>query len=124
MISTRLRCLHRRLSYLIGVVFERCLALLSTGNAGSYRFVLQRFTEPVGVVAAIPEQPIDLWQAAEQRSRSDVVAGLSCGDKQGERSTLVVTDGMQLRVHAALGLADEASTPPFLRPSWSRCGAL
>ena len=95
------------------VVFDRCLTLLSTGDAGSYPLVLQRFPEPVGVIAAIPEQPIDLWEAAEQRPRSDVVADLSCGDEQVERAALAVTDGMQLRVHAALGSADEASTPPF-----------
>ena len=87
------------------VAFDRGCRLVSP--------CLQRFPEPVGVIAAIPEQPIDLWEAAEQRPRSDVVADLSCGDEQVEWSALAVTDGMQLRVHAALGSADEASTPPF-----------
>ena len=38
--------------------------------------------------------PIDLWEAAEQRPRADVVADLPCGDEQVERSPLAVTDGM------------------------------
>jgi hypothetical protein len=50
--------------------------LLSAGDASAYPFVLQRVPEPVGVIATILEQPVDLWQAAEQRPRADVVASV------------------------------------------------
>ena len=59
------------------VVFDARLALLPAGDARAYPFVLQRFSEPVGVVAAIPKQPVDFWKAAEQRPCPDVIADLS-----------------------------------------------
>ncbi len=77
MISMRLRRLYRRLSYL-----TEGLAFLPAWDAGAYPIVFQRFSEPVGVIAAIPEQPIDIGQAAQQRSGHDVVADLSCGYEQ------------------------------------------
>lgn len=35
------------------VVFDRDLALLPNVDAGAYGFVLQRLSEPVGIIAAI-----------------------------------------------------------------------
>ena len=49
---------------------------------------MQCFSKPVGVVAAIPEQPLDVGQAAQHRPRADVVAHLSGGDEQIDRSPL------------------------------------
>ena len=46
----------------------------------------------------------------------DVVADLSGGDEQVEWPPLTVADGVQLRVHAALSLTDQTSTPPFFKP--------
>ena len=90
--------------------------MLSTRDAGAYPFVFQRFSEPVGVIATIPEQPVDIRQAAEQCPRADVVADLSGSDEQVERTALTIADGMQLGVQAAFGSADQASTPPFFTP--------
>ena len=42
------------------VLFDRRLPFLLTWNAGAYPLVLQRFSEPVSVVAAIPEHPFDV----------------------------------------------------------------
>lgn len=42
------------------VVFYGLLALFSPRDAYAYRFVLQRFSEPIGTEALIPEWPIDL----------------------------------------------------------------
>ena len=67
-------------------------------------------------MAPIPEQPIDLWQAAEQGRCANVVADLSGGDEEVDRAAMAVTDGMQLGVQAAFRAADQASTPPFLTP--------
>ena len=40
------------------IVFDRRLPLFSTGDAGAYTLVLQCFSEPVGIMAAITEQPL------------------------------------------------------------------
>ena len=89
------------------------LALLSTWDAGAYSFVFQRVAEPVCIIAAIPEQPVNSGQAAEQSPRADVVADLTGGDDQAERTSPAVADGMQLCVHATLGAANQAATSPF-----------
>ncbi len=77
-------------------------------------FVLQRFSEPVGIIAAIPEQPFGIWKAAEQRPRADVVAHLTGSDEQVERASLAIADGVQFGIHAALGATNQATAPPFL----------
>lgn len=95
------------------VVFHGRLALLSAGDAGAYPFVFQRVSEPVGVIAPVPEQPFHVWQATQQSPCADVVADLPGGDEKIEWASLTVTDGVQLGVHAALRSANQASTPPF-----------
>ncbi len=67
-------------------------------------------------MAAIPELPIDIWQAAQQCPCADVVADLTSREEQVERSALTVADGVQLGVHAAFCSTNQASTPPFLTP--------
>ena len=99
------------------VVLHAGRSLLSTRNAGAYPFVFNSISEPVGVIATIPKQPIatipkqpvDLWQAAEQCSRIDIVAYLSSGDETAERPPMAVADSMQLGVHAALRATDQAA---------------
>ncbi len=53
------------------VVFHGRLALLSAGDAGAYPFVFQRVSEPVGVIAPVPEQPFHVWQATQQSPCAD-----------------------------------------------------
>lgn len=67
-------------------------------------------------MAAVPEQPIDIRQAVEQHPCADVVADLPGGDEEIEVASLAVADRMQFGVHAALGAANQAATPPFSRP--------
>ena len=98
--------------------------MLPPGDAGPYASVLQCFPQPIGVITVIPEQPVDLWQAAQERPRTDVVADLACGDEQFDQPPLAVADGMQLGVHPTFGATDQATAPPFSRPCWSRCGVL
>ena len=98
------------------VVFHRFRPLFSAGDTCAYPFVFQRISEPVGIISAVPEQPVDVRQAGQQCPCADVVADLTGRDEQVERSALVVADGMQLGVHAALGPANQASTSPFFTP--------
>ena len=97
-------------------VFDGFLALLSAGDACAYPFVFQRFSEPIGVIPTVTEQPIYLWQAADKRPCTDVVTDLSSGHEQVQRASLAVADGVKLGIHTALGSPDQASTPPFLTP--------
>ena len=66
--------------------------------------------EPVG------EEPFSLWQAVYQGGSSGVIADLPCRDKEADRATAGVCNSMKLCIHAALGPANQASTPPFLTP--------
>ena len=78
--------------------------------------VFQRVSGPISVISSTPEQPVDFWQAAQQGRRADLVADLSGSDKETERAIVAIADGVQLAVQAALGAANQASTPPFLTP--------
>lgn len=75
------------------IAFDRCPVFLLSGGAGAYPFVLQRFSEPVRIISAIPERPIDLRQAAEQRLGADIVTYLPGSDKQGYRSPIRIVLG-------------------------------
>ena len=88
------------------VVFDWGLALLPARNAGAYPFVLQRFSEPISVIASVAEQPFDARQTAQQCSGANVIADLPGRDEEVDRTTLAVTDGMQFGVHATLGATD------------------
>lgn len=83
------------------VVSDSLLSLLPARDAGAYPFVFQRFSKPNSVVSAIPQQPIDIWQAAHQCPCADVVADLPGSGREADRSTQAVADGVQLRVHAS-----------------------
>ena len=87
------------------------------GNAGLYPFVFQRFSEPVSVITPVGQQPLRLWQAAQQRRRAGVIADLACGHEEPDRTTIGIGDGVQLGVHAALGSTDQTAPlvawPPF-----------
>ena len=98
------------------VVFDGFLSLLPARDAGAYALVFQRISEPIGIIAAIPEQPLNPRQAAQQGRRADVIADLSGGDEETERAPVAVADCVQLGVHAALGAANQATAPPFLTP--------
>ena len=98
MISIWLRRLYLRLSYL--TVFLRCSR---PGMHGRIPFVFQRFSEPVSVIAAVAEQPIDLRYAAQQCSCADVIADLPSSDKQVQWSPLAIANGVEFGVHPAFG---------------------
>ena len=72
-----------------------------------------RFSEPIGIIPAVPEQPVGIRRAAPQCPRANVVADLTGCDEQVERTSPAVADHVQLGVHPALGPPDQPSTPPF-----------
>ncbi len=98
------------------VVFHSRLALLSAWDAWAYPFVLQRFSEPIGIIAAISEHPVYVRQTAQKRPRANVVADLPSRDEVVDWASLAIADGMQLGIHTALGPPYQAPTPPFVTP--------
>lgn len=64
----------------------------------------------------MPEQPVNIRQAAERRPYSDIVADLTGGYEQVEWASLAITDRVQLGVHTALSATNQTSTSPFLTP--------
>ena len=91
------------------VVLDGLAARLPARNAGLYPLVFQCFSEPVGVISPVSEQPICLWQAAQQRRRAGVITDLACRHEEPDRATIGVGDGVQLGVHAALGSTDQTT---------------
>jgi hypothetical protein len=110
MISILLRCLLRRLSCLMGLPRD-----FRVRDAGLYPFVIQRISEPVGIMAAVGQQLIRLWQAVQKRSRSRIIADLAWGHAEADRAAIGVCDGLQFGVHAAVRATDQ-TTPLFARP--------
>jgi len=53
-------------------------------------------------MAAVTKQPIDIRQAAQKGPCADIVADVSGGHEQVERTPLAVAESMKLRVHPAL----------------------
>jgi hypothetical protein len=92
-------------------------ARLPAGDAGLYPFVFQRISGPVGIVAPVSQQPFCLRQAAQQSGCTRAIADLTCGHAETARTPIGTGDGMQLRVHAAFGSADQTfpltAGPPF-----------
>jgi hypothetical protein len=99
------------------VMLDGVAARLPAGNAGPYPLVFQRFPEPISVITAVGEQPLRLWQVAQQGRRTGIVADLPCGHEEADRAAIGIGDGMQLGVHAALRAADQTASlvawPPF-----------
>ncbi len=96
------------------VVSDRLVARSATRDAGLDTLGLERVPEPVGVVAAVTEQPLRLGQVVEQGCRTGVVADLACGHEEAQGAAVIVGDGMELGVRAAFGAAYQATEIPFL----------
>jgi hypothetical protein len=79
-------------------------ARLPAGNAGLYPLVFQRFPELVSVITTVGQQPLRLWQAAQQGRRTGVFA---------DRLAVM----KKLRGRPLL-----SSVPPFPTAGWSPCG--
>ena len=99
------------------------LSAFPRGDAGLDPLALKGFAIPVGILAAICQQVFGWRQGVEESPRADVVAALACRQEHAHGAARRICDGMQLRVHPALGPANQAATPPFPAPDWRPCGA-
>lgn len=118
MMSIRLRRRERRLSCLTGLPRG-----FPPGGAGLDTLVFQRISEPAGTVAALNQQPLCLWHAAQQRGSAGV-AGLACGHEELERASIGISAGMQFGVHSAFGSAAQSTSlvagSPFCPTGWQK----
>lgn len=95
------------------VVGKFDLAAACGGNAWGDTAFEQGRAELIAVVTAIGDQLLGWRQCAQDQRRTPVVAHLSFGEQQQDRTALPVADGVQLGVQAALGASDAARNSPF-----------
>lgn len=74
-----------------------CLASRIPGrDAGLDALGLESVPEPVGIVAAVAEQPLGSWQIVQQRCRAGLVADLPSGHEEARRRPLASARGWAL----------------------------
>src|SRR5690606_1256618 len=98
------------------VVFDGQRTGFATRNAGFDALLLEGVPEPVSVIATVGEHPLGFGQIVEQGRCTGVIADLAGRDEEAQRATVCISHGVQLRVHAALGPADQAAEIPFFTP--------
>jgi hypothetical protein len=74
---------------------------------------VQRFPEPVCVVAAVAKQPLRFRQIIEQRCSAGVVADLARGHEEAQGTPPLIGESMKLRVQTAFGASDQPPKIPF-----------
>ena len=118
MISRRLRRFVAPL-----VVLHRLLAGLPAGDANLYLLVFQSFSEPIGVITSIGEQPTRFRKGVQKRRRAGVIADLPGQHEEPDWPPLRIRDSVQLGVYATFGAPDLASAPPFSPQGSMPCDA-
>lgn len=96
------------------VVSHGLLAGLPAWDADLHPLVFQCFSEPIGIVTPVRQQPVRFREAAQQRRRTGVVADWTGRQEEPDRPAVRIGDGVQLGVHAALGAPNLAFAPPFM----------
>ena len=74
---------------------------------------MEGIPEPVGIVAAVAEQPLRLGQVVQQRCRAGVVADLPSGHEEAQGAPVGIGYGMELGVHTAFGATNQATEAPL-----------
>lgn len=95
------------------IVGDFGLSVFLGRDAGGDAFGPQGVPEPVGVIPAICEQDLCLWQSADQVCGSFVIAHLPFGQEHGHRAAPTVAHGVKLGVQSAFGAPDMAGNIPF-----------
>jgi hypothetical protein len=81
---------------------------------GLYPFVFQRFPEPISVMAAVGQQPLRLWQAAQQRRHAGAVADLARRHEEADRAARSLVGPRHL---AGQPLAELLASAPLILPT-------
>ena len=92
---------------------DRNLATDAGGDTRRNPHVDQSVAEPVGIVAAVPEQRPGLWNGGQERPRPDVVRGLASREEHADRAPLRIGQDVQFGVQPTLCSPDQPSAPLF-----------
>src|SRR3546814_10406543 len=84
------------------VVSDRFVAGFPTWDAGLDALGFQRIPEPVGVIAAVAEQPLRLWEIVQQRGCTGVVADLPGGHEEADRKSTRLNSKSLMRISYAV----------------------
>ena len=82
-------------------------------DAGLDAFGLEGVPESIGVVAAVAEQPLRLWQVVQQRCRTSVIADLPGRHEEAQGAAVRVSGGMELGIKPPLMRPIRRPRPPF-----------
>lgn len=77
-------------------------------DAGGDASLCQAGSEAIAVVATAGEQDRGVWQVRQEQGGADMVPALALGEQHQHGPALVIADGVQLGVQAALGAANAA----------------
>lgn len=89
-------------------------------NLAVYPLVFQCFSEPVGIAAPVCQQPLRLWQTAQQGRSIGTTADLARGHEETDRAPISIRDSMQFGVHATLSPTDQAAPRIVGTPFFNR----
>ena len=95
------------------IVADGFLPALPAGDVCLYLLVLQRISEPVGIIVPVGQHPLRLRQAAQHGSCTGGIADGASGDEHAYRTALSIGYGMKLRVHSTFRAPDQPPTLPF-----------
>jgi hypothetical protein len=89
-----------------GVERWSAFAALLSGDAGGDAALGERVTEPARVIGPVAEHRVSARQGIDHGDRADMVAPLSLGQVQQQRSALAVTHDVELGGQSAAAAAD------------------
>jgi hypothetical protein len=95
------------------VIIERLLAVLCRRDTWDGTALNQAIAKPVAVITAVGNQRGGLGQAGQQYLRPFMIAHLTGGEVEQDRSANLVADGVQLGVQAAFCPSQTAGKAPF-----------
>lgn len=98
------------------VVIDVQGAELAARNARLNALLLERVSEPFGVIASIGQQPLRFGQVVEQGRCASVIADLASRDEEAQRAVVGIGNSVKLGVHTALGPSDQAVEIPLFTP--------
>ena len=77
------------------VIFSRMRSVSFGRDAGGYAFIKQRATKPIRVVTLIRKKFFGIRQGMKQLRSSFVITHLTCCEKQSNRFSRAVANGVQ-----------------------------
>ena len=96
------------------VVSDRFSTTFPARNAGLYPFPLQGIPKPICVIPAIGQHPLGYGKTVGKGCCTCIITGLPRRHEEAQRSSVLIGDGMQLRIHTAFCATDQATWIPFL----------